>query len=232
MVPRMSEYAYGVIMSAPPRSRRSDYAEATRQAIVDAARLLFARKGYFLTTVEDIAKEARVAPTTVYAVSGGKQGLIRTLVDVWAQAPIVAESLAELAELSDPDELLGRVAAVVRSMREEYGDIMRMLLTTAPHNEDVREALATGTERYRSAIASVAVRLGELGGLHPDMTVRQATDTLWFYFGYAGYFTLIDDNGWSYDQAEQWLVKQARMALRNGSPPAWSPPAARPSAGG
>jgi AcrR family transcriptional regulator len=179
--------------------------------------VLFSRKGYVLTTVEDIAKEARVAPTTVYAVTGGKQGLIRALVDRWSQAPIVAESLAALADLTDPDEVLRHAAADVRSMREDCGDIMRILLTTAPHNEAVSEGLAAGTERYRSAAASVAVRLGEVGGLHPDMTVQQATDILWFYFGYAGYFTLVDDNGWSYDQAEQWLVKQAGMALRDAS---------------
>ncbi|WP_028926489.1 TetR/AcrR family transcriptional regulator [Pseudonocardia acaciae] len=205
-------------MSAPLRSRRSDYAELTRQAIVDAARLLFSRKGYFQTTVEDIAKQARVAPTTVYAVTGGKQGLISTLADIWSQAPIVAESLAELPGLTDPDEILRRAGAVVRSMREDYGDIMRMLLTTAPHNEAVAEGFARGTERYRGAVASVAARLADVGGLHPGMTVQQATDTLWFYFGYGGYFTLVDDNGWSYDRAERWLVAQARSALRSPTP--------------
>src|ERR1700689_3819175 len=42
--------------------RRQEYAEVTRQAIVSAARRLFAEKGYFSTRVEDIAAEARVAP--------------------------------------------------------------------------------------------------------------------------------------------------------------------------
>lgn len=207
-------------MSGPHRSRRSDYAEATRQAIVDAARLLFARKGYFLTTVEDIAKEARVAPTTVYAVSGGKQGLMRTLVDTWSQAPVVADSMGELDSFTDPDALLRQTAVVVRSMRESFGDIMRMVLTTAPHNEDVSEGLAIGTERYRGALDAVAAHLHQIGGTHPDLTVQQTADVMWFYFGYSGYFTLLDDNGWSYDEAERWLVQQATAALRSGPHPA------------
>ena len=33
----------------PKRTRRQDYAEATRQAIIDAARQLFAERGYFAT---------------------------------------------------------------------------------------------------------------------------------------------------------------------------------------
>ena len=36
---------------------------------------------------------------------------------------------------------------------------------------------------------------------------------LWFYFGYSSYFTLHDDNGWSYRRAERWLAGQARREL-------------------
>jgi AcrR family transcriptional regulator len=64
----------------PKRTRRQDYAEATRPAIIDAARRLFAERGYFATKVDDIAAEARVAPATVYAVTGGKQNLLDILI--------------------------------------------------------------------------------------------------------------------------------------------------------
>lgn len=205
-------------MSTPHRSRRSDYAEATRLAIVDAARLLYSRKGYFTTTVEEIAAEARVAPTTVYAVGGGKQGLLRTLVDIWSQAPIVAEKMSELDSLTDPEGLLRQLSAVTRSMRESFGDIMRILIATAPHNEGAAEGLATGTGRYREALALVAAHLHRIGGTHPEMTADQATDILWFYFGYSGYFTLVDDNGWSYERAEPWLARQALAALGDAPP--------------
>jgi AcrR family transcriptional regulator len=184
--------------------------------IVAAARLLFAQQGYFATTVEQIAKQARVAPATVYAVTGGKHGLIRTLVDLWSQALIVAETLAREAQLTDPDEILRTAAAAVRSMRQDFGDIMRLVLAAAPHNAEVAADLAIATKRYRAAIAALAERLREVGGLRPGMSLRQATDVLWFYFGYAGYFTLVDDNGWTYARAERWLVDQAASALRAG----------------
>jgi AcrR family transcriptional regulator len=73
----------------PKRTRRQDYAEATRQAIIDAARRLFAERGYFATKVDDIAAKARVAPATVYAVTGGKQNLLNILITAWATDPIV-----------------------------------------------------------------------------------------------------------------------------------------------
>ncbi|MFF5176283.1 TetR/AcrR family transcriptional regulator [Micromonospora sp. NPDC000089] len=201
-------------MTEAPRSRRAEYAAATRTAIIDAARLLFARDGYFATKIEDIAVEARVAPATVYAVTGGKRGLTRTLVDLWSQAPIVAETLTRQETLTDPDEILRQTAAAVRTMREAYGDIMRLMLTTAPHHAEVAEDLRVATKRYRDAIEAVAVRLGDVGGLRDGMTLAEATDILWFYFGYSAYFTLLDDNGWSYEQAERWLVTQAATALR------------------
>ncbi|MFF0307477.1 TetR/AcrR family transcriptional regulator [Streptosporangium sp. NPDC004379] len=201
-------------MTEPPRSRRAEYAAATHAAIIDAARLLFARNGYFATKVEDIAAEARVAPATVYAVTGGKRGLIRTLVDRWSQAPIIAQTLSRQETLTDPDEILRRTASVVRDMRETYGDIVRLILTTAPHDTGLAEDLRVATRRYRDAIEAVAVRLRDVGGLRAGMTVAEATDILWFYFGYSGYFTLVDDNGWTYEQAERWLVAQAAAALR------------------
>jgi len=201
-------------MPLPPSSRRAEYAEATSAAIVKAARDLFSQQGYFATKVEDIARRARVAPATVYAVGGGKRGLLTTLVDLWSQAQIVTESLRRQERLTEPDEILRQTAATVRSMREDYGDIMRVVLDTAPHHPGVSESLRTATARYRDAVAAVATRLSEVGGLQSNMTTDEATDILWFYFGYSGYFTLIDDNSWSLDKSERWLVQQASKALR------------------
>ncbi|RDI44728.1 TetR/AcrR family transcriptional regulator [Nocardia mexicana] len=200
-------------MTEAPKTRRAEYAEATRAAIIDAARRLYARQGYFATTVEEIAKQARVAPATVYAVGGGKQGLLRTLVDLWSEAPIVAEALERQSALTDPDEILRYVAGVVATMRQDYGDIMRVVLATAPNNPEAAEALHVATQRYRDAISTVATHVSEAGGLHPKMTTQRAADILWFYFGYAGFFTLVDDNGWTFEQAEHWLVEQATAAL-------------------
>lgn len=155
-----------------------------------------------------------MAPATVYAVGGGKQGLLRTLADLWSQAPIVAETIERQSRMTDPEEIVRYTAGVVRSMRQDYGDIMRVVLATAPHNSAASEALRLGTNRYRDAVATVAAHLSQVGGLHPDMTAQQATDTLWFFFGYAGFSTLVEDNGWSFERAEHWLVQQALAALR------------------
>jgi AcrR family transcriptional regulator len=194
-------------------SRRKEYAEATRRAIVAAARKLFGDRGYFLTTVDDIAALARVAPATVYAVSGGKQGLLRTLMDLWTTAPVVEATVRSVEELDDSKAIIRLVAATCCSMRKEYGDIIRAILDTAPHDAEVAKTLATATRRYRKAAVRIAQRLSGLGALRKGVDPSEAADVLWFYFGYSGLFTLVDDNKWSYERAEKWLCDEASRAL-------------------
>lgn len=195
------------------RGRRADYAALTRQAIIDTARALFAAKGFFATTVEDIATGARVAPATVYAVGGGKHGLLHTLMDQWQNAPVIQATYGDIAALTDGETILRETASGTREVREQWGDVMRMVLATAPHDPRVAESLTAATGKYRDGMVLTAHRLADVGALKPDLSVAAATDVLWFYFGYSSYFTLTDENGWSLAEAEKWLLAQASSAL-------------------
>ena len=197
----------------PPTSRRAEYAEATRRAIVTAARELFAERGFVATKVDDIAVLARVAPATVYAVAGGKHGLLHTLADEWTEAPEVGEAYREIAARDDAAAILGTVASLTRRMRGDWGDIMRIMLATAPLDESAAETLREATRRYRAGLHAAAQRMSELGGLKTGMTVEEATDLLWFYFGYASFFTLTEDNGWTPQRAQEWLRDAAAACL-------------------
>ena len=197
-------------------TRRQEYAQATRQAIVDTARRLFAERGYFATRVEDIATEARVAPATVYAVTGGKQGLLIELITTWTSDPIVAATISHIQASRDPTGVVREVAAASRQMREQFADIMRVMLTTAPHDAAVAAQMEKATSVYRAAFVPVAEQLDKLRALRRGIDVAQAVDVLWFYFGYGSYFTLHDENGWSYERAERWLADQACRELLSG----------------
>jgi len=194
-------------------SRRSEYAEATRRAAIDAARRLFREKGFFAVTVNEIARQARVSPATVYAVNGGKQGLLRALIDEWSIAPAVSETTQRIESLDDPAEIVRYLTAMTRQMRQDYGDIMRVVIAAAPHDKTAAEGLALATRRYRAGDAIAARRLAELGALRDGMDADQALDILWFYLGYAGFFTLVDDNKWSFAKAEEWLCAAVGQAL-------------------
>lgn len=196
--------------------RRKEYAEATHQAIIDAARQLFAERGYFATRVEDIAVAARVAPATVYAGFKSKFGLIQAMVDAWSTAPSINSTDEDVLALEDPVAIIRRVSAAARGMREEYGDLMRTLVATAPNDESVAAIMRQANVVYRNALTRISQRIADVGELREGLDVPKATDVLWLYFGYAGLFVMHDDNGWTWDEAQEWLADQAIHALLAG----------------
>jgi AcrR family transcriptional regulator len=59
-----------------PTGRREANKQATRIALLEAARQLFARQGFEATTVRDIAQAANVTERTFYRYFDGKEGLV------------------------------------------------------------------------------------------------------------------------------------------------------------
>ncbi|TVT36032.1 TetR/AcrR family transcriptional regulator [Amycolatopsis rhizosphaerae] len=60
---------------ATTRSRRLDYSESTRAALVDSAVELFTKRGYAGTSLDEVAKRARVTKGALYHHFSGKQAL-------------------------------------------------------------------------------------------------------------------------------------------------------------
>lgn len=193
--------------------KREQYAAETRQAIVGAARRIFAERGYAKTRVEDIAKEAGVAAITVYTTVGGKSGLARLLFDIWVGSPIRSTAAERIAASEDPVSILEITADTMRRMREAYADIIYTMHDAAPHDPVVAEGLEKATSRYRGSCLMVAERVKETGGLQEDMPVQKAGEILWFYFGYWSWYTLHNENGWSYEACERWLLASAKSAI-------------------
>ncbi|SER61723.1 transcriptional regulator, TetR family [Actinokineospora terrae] len=57
------------------RPRREDYSESTRQALVDSAVALFTKQGYAATSLDAIARRARVTKGALYHHFSGKQAV-------------------------------------------------------------------------------------------------------------------------------------------------------------
>lgn len=67
-----------------------------------AARQLLSERGYFAAKVDEIVALVRVAPATVYAVSGGKQGGLRTPMETAIADPIVNATIEHVVQLDEP----------------------------------------------------------------------------------------------------------------------------------
>ncbi|MQA84052.1 MAG: TetR family transcriptional regulator [Streptosporangiales bacterium] len=83
------------------RSRREEYSEATRQALVDSAVERFADRGYARTSLDEIVAAARVTKGALYHHFDGKQALfeaaLRQLADAAVEALATAAAEAETA---------------------------------------------------------------------------------------------------------------------------------------
>jgi hypothetical protein len=64
-------------VKSQPGSLRAERAAVTRRRIAEAARGLFATRGYGATTLRQVAVAAGVAVQTVYAVFGSKANILR-----------------------------------------------------------------------------------------------------------------------------------------------------------
>lgn len=202
----------GADASAPSvPSRRQEYAAATRAAIIQAGRELFAERGFIATKVEDIAARARVAPATVYTSVGGKHALLTTLMEQLAAWQPRTENFDQIGRAQTSHEVLAALARGTRATREEWADVQRVISETAPHDQAAAAVQARRLERYRGALGVVAERLGAIEG--PTFDRERAVDILWFYFGPRSYLPLHDDQGWSYAQTETWLLAQCQRAL-------------------
>ena len=81
-----------------PRKRAKPVPSADRrQQLIDAALLLMAKQGFASTSVDDIAREARVAKGTVYLYFDSKDALLDAIFEQQSLLPELAPALARMS---------------------------------------------------------------------------------------------------------------------------------------
>jgi AcrR family transcriptional regulator len=156
--------------AAPSPTLRSEHVEATRRAVLAAARAAFGSKGYGQTSVDEIAAAARVTKGAVYHHFSGKEALFRA---VWSA--VEADATARAAGAGDPDsppidQLVAKVDAYLEVALDE--EVRRITLIDGPvvlglEPEGPADQLP-GHLALRSFIAA-AIERGELLDLDPGI---------------------------------------------------------------
>jgi AcrR family transcriptional regulator len=94
----------------PVKSRRDQYAEQTRQALLESAATAFAEHGFAATSIADIAASARVTKGAVYHHFPDKRALFEAVLN---QCDEAAQSKVLRAIAKHPDDLWGGVLAAL-----------------------------------------------------------------------------------------------------------------------
>ncbi len=111
--------------------RARELRQARRQQLLDAARRVFARRGYQETSLQDLLEEAGVARGTFYQHFSGKQGVFEALVGDFLDALGAALVRIDVASPTPPTVQL--MANIDRILTLVYGnaDLTRIFLHEA-----------------------------------------------------------------------------------------------------
>ena len=111
-----------------PRVRMSG--KERREQLLDIGRMLFARKGFDGTSVEEIAERAGVSKPVVYEHFGGKEGLYAVVVD--REVRRLLDRITESLVGNHPRELLEQAAGALLDYIEKDTDGFRILVRDSP----------------------------------------------------------------------------------------------------
>ena len=170
-------------MARPPNAD----GQRTRQAILDAALALFADKGYFGTSLRDVAGAVGVRESALYNYFPGKEALFEALLA--ADSALKNEQLAAIVDTPSADsrELLERLATFVidRFVQPRQQQLFRILMSDGMRL--AREGRINLLERMgssRQGLQALMRRLIDEGALRdedPELLVMQFLGPLLFW---------------------------------------------------
>ena len=191
--------------------RRREQAAATRRRILDAARELFERDGYAVTSMAAVAAAAAVSPRTVYLAFETKPGLLRALWHLLLRGEQDAVPVGEqpwfrevLDEPSPRRQLLLNMRNS-RTVKVRVGALMEVIRDAAAGDAEIRALWERIQTEFRANQRVVVQSLEAKGALREGLDVDGATDILWSLNHPTLFGLLTRERGWSPARYEQWL---------------------------
>lgn len=115
------------------RGRRPQGTPDARQSVLDAARELFAERGFERTTMRAVGTRARVDPALIYHYFKDKDGLLAAVIEPPVDLAVVLTGIGD-----DPDrageEIIRRVISLWDSRPDIRGRMLAMLRTAISHD--------------------------------------------------------------------------------------------------
>jgi AcrR family transcriptional regulator len=201
---------------------RDEAARRTRRAVVSAAAVLFAERGYTASSLRQVADAAGVARPTVAAAFGSKPALLRRVVDEALagddeDVPVADRPwFAPVWRAEQPAAVLEAYAGVCTLIGRRTARVFEVVHQAAADSPEVGDLWTTLVRNRRLGAQMVVRHAAETGPLRPDLTEDPAIDSLWVLNDPALYGSLVLERGWSEDQHRRWLATQMTAALFPG----------------
>ena len=137
----------------PPRNKHQQRTEATRQALLDSARRIFARDGFEACRIEDLAGATGHTRGAFYAHFRTKEDLFFALLEQEAERR-VEQIREEMADCSTPAERVARLREffVSRIADRRWAMLMIEFKLFAVRHPELRPRLAATHRRIRASL--------------------------------------------------------------------------------
>jgi AcrR family transcriptional regulator len=192
--------------------RREERARHRRQRVVDTALRLFLERGYVATTIEAIAREAAVAPATVYQAFGTKQAILARVLDqaITGDAEPAAlldrDWVKQAARPADPRRRLAMVVRHTSQVAARTAPIKEVMRDAAAGDPAVRQLLhEDDRRRYLTQRALIDQVIGG-GSLREGCDLDHAVATFFATVNSHSYQLLAGQLGWSPVEWQRWLT--------------------------
>jgi len=199
-------------VSSPP-NRRAVTAQETRRLILDAALELFTAQGYGATSVGDIAARAGVATPTVYTSVGKKPELLRGLLDRLDDIADIPQLAREGMSSGDPAHVLSVGVRITRLLAERCGDIIAAIVSAASVEPEMASVYRAGMDRHLAGMQGAVDQLRRLKALRPQVSRDDAVAAFYTITAHTTWAMLVKDHGWTFDQAEAWIINVLQREL-------------------
>jgi AcrR family transcriptional regulator len=191
---------------------RTEQAAATRHAVLEAARALFAEHGYAGSSIAAIAARAGVAVDTVYAAAGRKPALLRELVETslsGTDQAVPAEQRDYVLRMRAAPSARQKIeiyAAAVSEIGIRLAPIHRALAEASVSDRDCAALRAEIDARRANNMRLLAADLRATGDLRPDLTDDEVADIVWSMNAPEYRALLVGARGWSAERFGTWLA--------------------------
>jgi len=196
---------------------RADSAEDTRRRILDAVAQRLREAPTEPLSLDQVARLARVARSTIYLAFGSRAGLLQAFaVDLWERGGLA--DLTRAVEHPDAREHLRGGFRAGMQLYVEDRDLYRVLFSMSQLQPDADEgAIAQKEENRWGGMTHLAQRLADQKLLLPHVTVADAANVLWVLTSFESFDSLYTGRGLDIDHVVDLLVKTAERALLRDS---------------
>ena len=151
--------------------------EGKRLAILAAAKRLFAARGFFGTSVSDLAREVELPVGSIYTYFENKEAILRTVMDEgWNEFLLSLEGA-----INGPGEPEERLALIIyRFLPALFSDVdlISIILGEADRNSHLDDKL----ERLAALISGLIAELSDARGVPMDFPPSRAMAAITIYF--------------------------------------------------